>query len=69
MLAHYHTVADPCRVGDPHRKGTVENAIQHTQGTALKGRRFDSAHFGDRDRRVRDRDRWGPVGRVARFSV
>jgi hypothetical protein len=35
-------VADPCRVGDPNRKGTVENAIQHTQGTALKGKRFES---------------------------
>ena len=42
MLAHYGVVADPCRVGDPNRKGTVENAIQHTQATALKGRRFDS---------------------------
>lgn len=42
MLTHYGVVADPCRVGDPDRKGTVENAIQHTQGTALKGRRFDS---------------------------
>jgi hypothetical protein len=42
MLRHYGVVADPCRVGDPDRKGTVENAIQHTQGTALKGRRFDS---------------------------
>ncbi len=42
MLAHYGCVADPCRVGDPNRKGTVENAIQHTQATALKGRRFDS---------------------------
>ena len=42
MLAHYGVVADPCRVQDPNRKGTVENAIQHTQGTALKGRRFDS---------------------------
>jgi transposase len=41
MLAHYGVVADPCRVGDPNRKGTVENAIQHTQN-ALKGRRFDS---------------------------
>jgi transposase len=41
MLAHYGVVADPCRVGDPDRKGTVENAIQHTQGTALKGRRFE----------------------------
>jgi len=42
MLAHYSVVADPCRVADPNRKGTVENAIQHTQATALKGRRFDS---------------------------
>ncbi len=42
MLAHYGVVADPCRVGDPNRKGTVESAIQHTQGTALKGKRFDS---------------------------
>ena len=40
MLKHYGVVADPCRVGDPDRKGTVENAIQHTQGTALKGRKF-----------------------------
>ena len=42
LLAHYGVVADPCRVGDPNRKGTVENGIQHTQGTALKGRRFDA---------------------------
>lgn len=42
MLAHYGVVADACRVGDPNRKGTVENAIQHTQATALKGRKFDS---------------------------
>jgi hypothetical protein len=42
MLAHYGVVADCCRVGDPNRKGTVENAIGHTQATALKGRRFDS---------------------------
>jgi hypothetical protein len=42
LLAHYGVVADPCRVGDPDRKGTVENAIQHTQSTALKGRRFES---------------------------
>ena len=41
MLEHYGVVADPCRVSDPDRKGTVENAIQHTQGTALKGRKFD----------------------------
>jgi transposase len=42
MLAHYGVVADACRVGDPNRKGAVENAIGHTQATALKGRRFDS---------------------------
>lgn len=42
MLRHYGVVADPCRVADPDRKGTVENAIQHTQTTALKGRRFES---------------------------
>jgi transposase len=29
LLAHYGVVADPCRVRDPNRKGTVENAIQH----------------------------------------
>jgi transposase len=42
LLRHYGVVADPCRVRDPNRKGTVENAIQHTQGTALKGKRFAS---------------------------
>lgn len=42
MLAHYGVIADPARVRDPDRKGTVENAIQHTQGTALRGRRFES---------------------------
>jgi transposase len=42
MLAHYGVVADPCRVADPNRKGAVESAIGHTQGTALKGRRFES---------------------------
>ena len=41
FLAHYNVIADPCRVRDPNRKGTVENAIQHTQGE-LKGRRFES---------------------------
>ncbi len=30
------------RRGIPNRKGTVENAIQHTQSTALKGRKFES---------------------------
>jgi len=42
MLAHYGVVADPARIQDPNRKGSVESAIQHTQSTALKGRRFDS---------------------------
>lgn len=41
-LAHYGVVADPARVRDPNRKGTVENAIGHTQATALKGRQFES---------------------------
>jgi len=42
MLEHYGVVAEVCRVGDPNRKGTVERAIQYTQDTALKGRRFES---------------------------
>lgn len=42
MLKHYEVVADPARVRDPDRKGTVENAIGHTQATALKGRRFET---------------------------
>ncbi len=42
MLAHYGVVGEPCRVRDPDRKGTVENAIQHTQSTALKGRKFET---------------------------
>jgi transposase len=42
MLAHYNSAADPCRIEDPDRKGTVENAILHTQSTALKGKKFES---------------------------
>lgn len=42
VLAHYGVVADPARVRAPNRKGTVENAIQHTQSTALKGKRFET---------------------------
>jgi transposase len=42
MLAHYGVVADPARIRDPNRKGCVESAIQHTQATALKRRRFES---------------------------
>jgi hypothetical protein len=41
-LKHYGVVADPARVRDPNRKGSVEHAIGHTQATALKGRRFES---------------------------
>ena len=42
MLAHYGVLADPTRIRDPNRKGTVENAIQHTQHTALRARRFET---------------------------
>jgi transposase len=42
LLAHHSAVADPARVADPNRKGSVESAIQHTQSTALKGRKFES---------------------------
>jgi transposase len=41
MLSHYHVAADPARVRDPNRKGTVENGVKYTQNTALKGRKFD----------------------------
>jgi transposase len=49
MLAHYGAVADAARVADPNRKGTVESAIQHTQSTALKGRKFES---------IEEQNRW-----------
>ena len=49
MLAHYGAVADAARVVDPNRKGTVESAIQHTQSTALKGRKFES---------IEEQNRW-----------
>lgn len=42
VLSHYGVVADPARVRDPNRKGTVENAIQHTQDTGLRGRKFET---------------------------
>ncbi len=42
VLEHYGVLAYPARVRDPDRKGSVENAIGHTQHTALKGRRFES---------------------------
>lgn len=40
--AHYGVIADPARVRDPNRKGTVESAIGYAQETALKGRRFET---------------------------
>ena len=42
MLNHHDVIADPARIEDPDRKGSVENAINHTQETALKGREFGS---------------------------
>ncbi len=42
MLQHYGVVADPARISDSDRKGTVENAVKYAQDTALKGRKFDS---------------------------
>ncbi len=42
VLKHYDVVADPARVRDPDRKGTVESAVKHTQDTALKGRKFET---------------------------
>jgi transposase/rhodanese-related sulfurtransferase len=42
VLQHYGTVALPCRVRDPDRKGKVESAVGHAQKTPLKGLRFES---------------------------
>ena len=36
------TVALPCRIQDPDRKGKVESAVGHAQRTPLKGKRFES---------------------------
>jgi transposase len=40
--AHYGVIADPSRVRDPKRKGTVESAIGYAQETTFKGRRFET---------------------------
>ena len=37
VLEHYSVVADPARVADPNRKGTVENAVKHTQDNRPEG--------------------------------
>ena len=42
MLAHYGSVALPCRVADPDRKGKVERGVGHAKNTPLKGQRFES---------------------------
>lgn len=42
MLKHYGTVAMPCRIRDPDRKGKVESGVGHAQKTPLKGQRFES---------------------------
>ena len=42
VLAHYGTVALPCRVRDPDRKGKVEASVGHAKKTPLKGQRFGS---------------------------
>jgi transposase len=41
MLSHYGSVALPCRVGDPDRKGKVESGVGHAKKTPLKGQRFE----------------------------
>ncbi len=68
MLKHYVVVADPARVRDPDRKGTVENAIKYTQDTALKGRKFESIEVQN-EWLMHWEDRWASLrihGRVKR---
>ena len=48
VLKHYSTVALPCRVGDPDRKGKVESGVGHAQKTPLKGLRFESPEQAQR---------------------
>ncbi|MBV8891118.1 MAG: IS21 family transposase [Acidobacteria bacterium] len=42
VLAHYGTMALPCRIQDPDRKGKVESGVGYAQRTPLKGKRFES---------------------------
>lgn len=46
VLAHYGTVALPCRVRHPDRKGKVEASVGHAQRTPLRGMRFESLAEG-----------------------
>lgn len=68
VLKHYAVVADPARVRDPNRKGTVENAVKYTQDTALKGRKFESLE-AQNEWLMHWEDRWASLrihGRVKR---
>lgn len=68
MLKHYSVTADPARVGDSDRKGTVENAVKYTQNTGLKGRKFESIE-AQNDWLLHWEDRWASRrihGRVKR---
>jgi transposase len=42
VLTHYGSVALPCRIQDPDRKGKVERSVGHAKNTPLKGKRFES---------------------------
>ncbi|MCB1034125.1 MAG: IS21 family transposase [Acidobacteria bacterium] len=42
VLDHYGVTGLPCRVGHSDRKGKVERGVGHAQGTALKGKRFET---------------------------
>ena len=42
VLTHYGSVALPCRIQDPDRKGKVERGVGHAKNTPLKGKRFES---------------------------
>jgi transposase len=42
VLQHYGSIALPCRVRDPDRKGKVESGVAHAKKTPLKGQRFES---------------------------
>jgi len=68
MLKHHDVVADPARVKDPNRKGSVENAINYTQNTALKGSKFESIE-AQNQWLMHWEDRWASLrihGRVKR---
>lgn len=60
VLQHYGVVGDPARVGDSDRKGSVENAVKHTQNTGLKGRKFDSIE-AQNEWLMHWEDRWASV--------